>query len=93
LPPRHGSETQEPGGSRLRDGAGRLSRLWAKRFAEDDRQVCMQRARILAGTRVRYAALSRTARQAAILRDLCEQITPVIEPEDLLVGRMPEVDT
>jgi len=53
----------------------------------------MQRARILAGTRVRYAALSRTARQAAILRDLCEQITPVIEPEDLLVGRMPEVDT
>jgi hypothetical protein len=26
-----------------------------------------------------------------ILHDLCEQMTPVIEPEDIPVGRMPEV--
>ncbi|MCC6445602.1 MAG: hypothetical protein IT210_19370 [Armatimonadetes bacterium] len=34
--------------------------------------------------------LSPAMRQAAILRDLCEQITPVIEPEALIAGRMPE---
>lgn len=50
----------------------------------------MERACILRQTREKFAHLSRTVRQAAILRDLCEQITPVLEPEDLIVGRMPE---
>lgn len=68
----------------------RLERLRQKRFAEDDRLVCMERARILAETKRKYADLSRTMRQAAILRDLCERVTPVIEPEDAIVGRMPE---
>ena len=69
----------------------RLERLRAKRLAEDDRLVCMERAKILVATKARHAHLSRTMRQAAILRDLCEQITPIIGPEDLIVGRMPEV--
>ena len=69
----------------------RLERLRAKRLAEDDRLVCMERARILQATRCKYGHLSRTMRQAAILRDLCEGITPVVEPEDIVVGRVPEV--
>lgn len=51
----------------------------------------MERARILHPIWQRYAGQSRVARQASILRDLCEQITPVIEEENVLVGRMPEV--
>ena len=51
----------------------------------------MERAEILLATRDKYGELPRPARQAAILRDLCEGITPVIEPEDIVVGRMPEV--
>ena len=69
----------------------RLERLRAKRLAEDDRLVCMERARILVDAKDKHGRLSRTVRQAAVLRDLCEQITPIIEPEDLIVGRMPEV--
>jgi len=38
-----------------------------------------------------HASLSRVARQAAILQDLCAGIAPVIEDEDLIVGRIPEV--
>lgn len=67
-----------------------LERLRAKRLAEDDLLVCMERGRILLGTKRKYGALSRTMRQAAILRDLCEGITPVIEPDDLVVGLMLE---
>jgi len=74
----------------VRDGEARLKRLLTKRHAEDDRQVCMERARILAAAESKYGELPRTQRQAAVIRDLCEQITPVIEPEDLIVGRMPE---
>ena len=77
--------------NRFRDLIPRLDRLREKRHAEDDRQVCMQRARILWDGTATHGALSRVARQAAILRDLCQGITPVIEPEDLIVGRMPEV--
>ena len=73
------------------DGVGRLARLRARRLDEDERLVCMERARILQAGMQRHAPLSRTTRQAAVVRDLCEQITPVIEPEDLLLGRMPEV--
>ena len=69
----------------------RLERLREKRFAEDERQVCMERACILQETQTTLAHLSHTARQAAIVRALCERITCVIEPEDLIVGRMPEV--
>jgi pyruvate-formate lyase len=76
---------------RWEDGESRLARLRARRLSEDERLVCMERARILHATRHRYADRSRVARQASILRDLCEQITPVIEEEDVLVGRMPEV--
>ncbi len=76
---------------RCGDGESRLARLRARRLAEDERLVCMERARILHATRERYANRSRVARQASVLRDLCEQITPVIEGEDILVGRMPEV--
>ena len=77
--------------NRFREIAPRLDRLRAKRHTEDDRQVCMQRARILWDSKTKHGALSRVARQAAVLRDLCEGITPLIEPEDLIVGRMPEV--
>ena len=76
----------------LADSAtARLDRLRARRLAEDERLVCMERAEILHATRANYAHLPRVERQAAILRDLCEKISPIIEPEDILVGRMPEV--
>lgn len=68
-----------------------LDRLREKRLSEDESLVCLERARILQETRECYGGLSRTERQAAVLCDLCAQITPVIEPEDLLAGRMPEV--
>lgn len=69
----------------------RLERLRARRLAEDERLVCMERARILIAGEAAHASLSRIARQAAIVGDLCAGITPVIEDEDLLVGRIPEV--
>ena len=69
----------------------RLERLRARRLAEDERSVCMERALILLAGRREHASLDRIARQAAILRDLCSQITPVIEAEDIIVGRMPEL--
>ena len=71
--------------------AGRLERLRAKRLAEDERLVCMERAGILLEGQHMHASLSRVARQAAVLRDLCDGITPLIEDEDIIVGRMPEV--
>ena len=79
------------GGIDLAEGAARLERLRARRLAEDERLVCIERARILDAGRNRHAHLPRAGRQAAILRDLCERITPVIEEEDVLAGRMPEV--
>ncbi len=69
----------------------RLDRLRAERLAEDERLVCMERVRILMATEREHASLRRVPRQAAVLRDLCERITPVIPDEDLIVGRMPEV--
>jgi len=69
----------------------RLERQRAARLAEDDRLVCMERARIILDAEVAYAHLPRVPRQAAVLRDLCERITPVIRDDDTLVGRMPEV--
>jgi len=71
-------------------GESRLARLRAKRHAEDDRSVCLERAQILAAARDQYADLPRVERQAAFLRDLCTQITPLIEPEDIILGRIPE---
>ena len=73
------------------NAAARLDRLRARRLAEDERLVCMERAEILLATRTKYARLPRVERQAAVLRDLCEKTAPVIEPEDVLVARMPEV--
>jgi hypothetical protein len=69
----------------------RLEALRSRRLAEDERLVCLERALILKASRERYTHLARSARQAAVLRDLCEQITPVIEPEDVLLGCMPQV--
>ena len=69
----------------------RLKCLRARRLAEDERLVCMARARILHDTFARHAGLSRLRRQSAILRDLCEQIPVIVEPEDAIVGRMPEI--
>ena len=71
-------------------GESRLNRLRAKRHAEDDRSVCLERAHILAAARDEHAALPRIERQAAFLLDLCTQITPLIEPEDVILGRIPE---
>lgn len=51
----------------------------------------MERALILDAARSRYGHLTRIERQAAVIRDLCEQITPVIQPEDVLLGCMPQV--
>jgi len=69
----------------------RLERLRVRRLAEDERLVCMERAHILMVGELAHASLGRIERQAAILHDLCAGITPVIEDEDIIVGRMPEV--
>lgn len=69
----------------------RLAALRARRLAEDERLVCWERALILQDAGKRHTALGHTPRQAAVLRDLCAQITPVIEPEDVLLGSMPQV--
>ena len=69
----------------------RVERLRERRLGEDERLVCMERAQILAASGKRHAHLPRAPRQAAIIRDLCEQTTPVIEPEDILLGRVPEL--
>ncbi len=69
----------------------RLDRLRAARLAEDERLVCMERARILMDAERDHASLARVPRQAAVLRDLCEGITPVILDDDTIVGRMPDV--
>ena len=73
------------------DPKERLSRLLARRKAEDELSVSMERALILQRARNAYESMPRVPRQAAFLRDLCEGISPVIEPEDILLGRMPEV--
>lgn len=69
----------------------RLESLRARRRAEDERLVCLERAQILAAARDQYGHLPRVEQQARVVCDLCEQISVVIEPEDLLLGRMPEV--
>jgi hypothetical protein len=68
----------------------RLEVLRARRLAEDERLVCLERALILEAARDRHGHLPPVARQAAILRDLCEQVTPVVEPEDVLLGCVPQ---
>ena len=50
----------------------------------------MQRAEILQAACAACAHTPRVQRQAAIIRELCQGITPLIEPEDIVVGRMPE---
>ena len=71
-------------------GKSRLARLRAKRHAEDDRSVGLERAQILAAARDKHADLPRIESQAAFLHDLCTQITPLVEPEDVILGRIPE---
>ena len=89
---RSDSHDRRPPGSEPCHGyLARLQRDRAGRLAEDDRLVCMERARILEATRAKYEGMPRIQRQAAVIGDLCAQITPVIEPEDMIVGRMPEV--
>ncbi|MDP6777144.1 MAG: pyruvate formate lyase family protein, partial [Candidatus Latescibacteria bacterium] len=72
------------------DPGERLARLRDKRHAEDELSVCMERAHILEAARSAYGDMPRIPRQTAFLRDLCEGISVVIEPEDILLGRMPE---
>jgi len=76
---------------RREDLARRLARERAARLAEDERLVCLARAEILLRLRQRHAGRSRVARQAATVRDLCQEIPLLIGAEDVLVGRMPEV--
>jgi len=73
------------------DLEARLDRLREERIAEDDRLVCMERARILQASLERHRGISHTQRQAAVLHDLCAGITPVVGPDDLTVGCMPQV--
>ncbi len=81
----------EQAGAPVAVDATRLDRLRARRLAEDERLVCMERARILMAAEREHASLERVPRQAAVLRDLCEGITPVILDEDTIVGQMPAV--
>ena len=69
----------------------RLERLRAERRSEDDRLVCVERGIILLDAQSRFGGVSHVVRQSAALRLLCERITPVIRPDDILVGCMPEV--
>ncbi|MCX7825256.1 MAG: hypothetical protein N2689_06825 [Verrucomicrobiae bacterium] len=52
--------------------------------------VFLERARILDETRRKYAALPPCARQGRVLQDLCREITPVVCPDDVLLGRVRE---
>ena len=52
--------------------------------------VFLERARILDETRRRYGGLLPGVRQGRVLQDLCEQITPVVCPDDVLLGRVRE---
>lgn len=83
--------TQVNQAAQLTIDPARLDRARAARLAEDERLVNMERARILMDGEREHASLERVPRQAAVLRDLCERITPVIRGDDVLVGRMPEV--
>ena len=73
------------------EGRPRVRRLVARRLAEDERLVCMERAQLLQNAREELDHLPRVPRQASVLHALCRGITPVVEPGDILAGRMPEI--
>ena len=53
-----------------------------------DEAVFLERARILRDSRERYVELSPGLRQGRIIEDLCDGITVVVNPEDMLLGRV-----
>ncbi|MBM3497639.1 MAG: hypothetical protein FJX74_03105, partial [Armatimonadetes bacterium] len=83
------TSTPEHSGGRA-DLYASLERLRQRRLNEDERLVCMERARLLEASCRQHTHLPRPRRQAAILRDLCEQTTPLVDPEDVLLGRVPQ---
>ena len=55
-----------------------------------DEAVFLERARILQDTRAKYGDLSPGLRQGKIMEELCERITVVVNPGDVLLGRILE---
>ena len=55
-----------------------------------DEAVFLERARVLLECREKYADLSSGLRQGKIIADLCDRITPVVNPCDILLGRILE---
>jgi formate C-acetyltransferase len=74
-----------PRGQKLNLAAIRQAYLIAPEQA-----VFLERARILDETRRKYAGLPSGVRQGRVLQDLCAQITPVVCPDDVLLGRVRE---
>ena len=55
-----------------------------------DEAVFLERARILQDTKAKYEDLSPGLRQGKIVEELCERITVVVNPGDILLGRILE---
>ena len=55
-----------------------------------DEAVFLERARILQDTRAKYGDLPPGLRQGKIIEELCERITVVVNPSDVLLGRILE---
>jgi trans-4-hydroxy-L-proline dehydratase len=69
----------------------RTERLKARLFEMDDRAVCLERVAILERCSERYADETAGRKFGRTLGELLSDLTIVIEADDLIVGRVPEV--
>jgi len=67
-----------------------LSAIRDAYLSAPEEAVFLERARVLDEATRKYAAISPGLRQAKILRDLCEQVSVVVNPQDVLLGRVRE---
>lgn len=73
-----------------REKSPNLAAIREAYLSAPEQAAFLERARILDETRRKYAELPPGVRQGRILQDLCGQMTPVVCPDDVLLGRVHE---
>jgi len=85
-----GAFAAEEAGKRRFYRADEINAIREAYLAAPDEAVFLERARVLLECREKYADLSPGLRQGRIVAELCDRITPVVNPCDILLGRIHE---
>ena len=85
-----GAFAAEESGKRRFDRADEINAIREAYLAVPDEAVFLERARVLLECHEKYAHLSSGLRQGKTVDELCDRITPIVNPCDILLGRILE---